>query len=84
MFVWSRRAGRKNAAFLEAAGFTQVPDESGRLRHVPPGDEERPAGHGNPFAGGRSRQRPPHTEADPAPFCGGDHRGCTDHPALNG
>ncbi|MFE5945285.1 hypothetical protein [Streptomyces sp. NPDC056480] len=55
LVLWGRRAHRRAAALLEAAGFTRVPDESGRLRHVPPGDEQRPAGHGNPFAGGGSR-----------------------------
>lgn len=36
MHLWSRRVARTNAAFLQAAGFTLVPDERGRLRHVPP------------------------------------------------
>ncbi|MFV6032719.1 hypothetical protein [Streptomyces sp. NPDC056264] len=55
LILWGRRANRRAAALLEAAGFTRVPDENGRLRHVPPGDEGRTAGHGNPFAGGGSR-----------------------------
>ncbi|MEU2077530.1 hypothetical protein [Streptomyces sp. NPDC013489] len=38
LHVWGRRTARKSAALLEAAGFTRVPDERGRLRHVPPDD----------------------------------------------
>ncbi|MGW1927778.1 hypothetical protein [Streptomyces sp. NPDC001919] len=48
--MWGRRTARKSAALLEAAGFTRVPDENGRLRHVPPGDGARP---GSGVAGGR-------------------------------
>ncbi|MFF3689697.1 hypothetical protein [Streptomyces sp. NPDC002187] len=45
-----RRYGAKYVARLQAAGFTQVTDRSGRLRYVPPGGQL--PGHGNPFAGG--------------------------------
>ncbi|MET9966022.1 hypothetical protein ABZZ80_08950 [Streptomyces sp. NPDC006356] len=48
--VVNRRYRAKYAALLQAAGFTQVTDQSGRLRYVPPGGQL--AGHGNPFAGG--------------------------------
>ncbi|MFB8404981.1 hypothetical protein [Streptomyces sp. NPDC055912] len=37
-----RRYPRTAAALLEAAGFTRVPDERGRLRYVPPADAARP------------------------------------------
>ncbi|MEV1066231.1 hypothetical protein [Streptomyces sp. NPDC050263] len=46
--VVGRRYRAKNAALLEAAGFTSVTDLAGRLRYVPPGG--RLPGHGNPFA----------------------------------
>ncbi|MFC9341012.1 hypothetical protein ACFT0G_10970 [Streptomyces sp. NPDC057020] len=42
LHVWGRRTARKSAALLEAAGFTRVPDESGRLRYVPPANAARP------------------------------------------
>ncbi|MFF2304448.1 hypothetical protein ACFVVP_18320 [Streptomyces sp. NPDC058128] len=42
LFLWSRRVKRTSAALLEAAGFTRVPDESGRLRYVPPANAARP------------------------------------------
>jgi hypothetical protein len=45
---YSRRRTARYAARLQAAGFTPVTDQVGRLRYVPPGG--RPPGHGNPFA----------------------------------
>ncbi|MFD5370225.1 hypothetical protein [Streptomyces sp. NPDC127103] len=42
LLLWGRRANRTAAALLEAAGFTRVPDERGRLRYVPPADAARP------------------------------------------
>ncbi|WP_344015783.1 hypothetical protein [Streptomyces thermospinosisporus] len=47
-FVVTRRRNAKFAARLQAAGFVQVTDETGRLRHLPPGGQL--PGHGNPFA----------------------------------
>lgn len=41
LYVWGMRVLRAGAIRLEAAGFTRVPDERGRLRYVPPGHEER-------------------------------------------
>lgn len=48
--VVNRRHRAKYAALLQAAGFTPVTDQSGRLRYVPPGGQF--PGHGNPLAGG--------------------------------
>ncbi|MEU2911495.1 hypothetical protein ACFYM3_05345 [Streptomyces massasporeus] len=48
--VVTRRRNAKFAARLQAAGFTPVQDENGRLRYLPPGAQ--PPGQGNPFAGG--------------------------------
>ncbi|WP_319194694.1 hypothetical protein [Streptomyces sp. AK04-3B] len=50
LLVYSRRYRTRNAARLEAAGFTPVTDRSGRLRYVPPGGQL--PGHGSPFASG--------------------------------
>lgn len=49
-FVVTRKRNAKFAARLQAAGFTPVQDENGRLRYLPPGAQ--PPGQGNPFAGG--------------------------------
>ncbi|MDJ1134428.1 hypothetical protein [Streptomyces iconiensis] len=46
----TRRHKARYSALLEAAGFTPVTDQGGRLRYVPP-DGQLP-GHGNPFAVG--------------------------------
>lgn len=46
----TRRRNAKFAARLQAAGFTPVREESGRLRYLPPGAQ--PPGQGNPFGGG--------------------------------
>ncbi|SMQ16663.1 hypothetical protein SAMN06272771_3036 [Streptomyces sp. Ag82_O1-12] len=46
----TRKRNAKFAARLQAAGFTPVQDETGRLRYLPPGAQ--PPGQGNPFAGG--------------------------------
>ncbi|MCH0542119.1 hypothetical protein I3F58_21655 [Streptomyces sp. MUM 203J] len=48
--VAGRRYRAKHVARLQAAGFTSVTDQSGRLRYIPPGGQL--PGHGNPFAGG--------------------------------
>ncbi|WP_327358567.1 hypothetical protein [Streptomyces sp. NBC_01304] len=48
-FVWTRKRNAKFAALLQSAGFTPVPDETGRVRLVPPGGQL--PGHGNPFGG---------------------------------
>lgn len=47
-FAVNRRHRDKHAALLEAAGFTQVTDQEGRTRYVPPNGQL--PGHGNPFA----------------------------------
>ncbi|MCT7357291.1 hypothetical protein N4P33_34895, partial [Streptomyces sp. 15-116A] len=47
-FVVTRRRNAKYAARLQAAGFTQLADETGRVRYLPPGGHL--PGHGNPFA----------------------------------
>lgn len=54
--AWSRRHNAQQAALLQAAGFTQVRDETGRLRYVPPGGQL--PGHGNPFGGGIQEGNP--------------------------
>ncbi|MGA5197838.1 hypothetical protein [Streptomyces exfoliatus] len=41
LLLWNRRVKRTGAIRLEAAGFTRMPDERGRLRYVPPGHDER-------------------------------------------
>ncbi|MFC0599804.1 hypothetical protein [Streptomyces palmae] len=46
----NRRNKARYAALLQAAGYTQVTDQSGRARYVPPGGQL--PGHGNPFATG--------------------------------
>ncbi|WP_162948221.1 hypothetical protein [Streptomyces europaeiscabiei] len=46
--VAGRRRHVKYTAQLQAAGFTPVTDQVGRLRYVPPGRQL--PGHGNPFA----------------------------------
>ncbi|MER5402950.1 hypothetical protein [Streptomyces sp. NPDC002599] len=48
--VVNRRYRAKYVARLQAAGFTPVTEQSGRLRYVPRGGQL--PGHGNPFAGG--------------------------------
>ncbi|MFD5711403.1 hypothetical protein ACFWHW_13565 [Streptomyces pharetrae] len=47
-FFFNRRRNAKFAARLQAAGFTPVTDENGRVRYLPPGGHL--PGHGNPFA----------------------------------
>ncbi|MEU9570383.1 hypothetical protein AB0D62_10915 [Streptomyces massasporeus] len=49
-FVVTRKRNAKFATRLQAAGFTPVHDENGRLRYLPPGAQL--PGQGNPFAGG--------------------------------
>jgi len=79
-FVVTRRRNATFAARLQAAGFVQVTDETGRLRYLPPGGQL--PGHGNPFAqqqpqyGGQqphfpqqesqSQQQPQYGQAQPA------------------
>ncbi|MFG2023021.1 hypothetical protein [Streptomyces sp. NPDC048825] len=48
-FVVTRKRNAKFAARLQAAGFTPVADETGRVRYLPPGAQL--PGHANPFAG---------------------------------
>lgn len=48
-FVVTRKRNAKFAARLQAAGFTPVADETGRVRYLPPGAQL--PGHGNPFGG---------------------------------
>lgn len=45
--IFNRRRNARYTAQLQAAGFTPVTDQGGRLRYVPGG---RLPGHGNPFA----------------------------------
>ncbi|MGA5524564.1 hypothetical protein [Streptomyces pseudogriseolus] len=49
-FVVTRKRHAKFAARLQAAGFTPVTDETGRVRYLPPGGQM--PGHGNPFGAG--------------------------------
>ncbi|MGW0140284.1 hypothetical protein [Streptomyces calvus] len=49
-FVVNRKRNATFAARLQAAGFAPVTDETGRVRHLPPGGLL--PGHGNPFADG--------------------------------
>ncbi|MEU4009389.1 hypothetical protein [Streptomyces pseudogriseolus] len=49
-FVVTRKRNAKFAARLQAAGFTPVTDETGRVRYLPPGGQM--PGHGNPFGAG--------------------------------
>jgi len=46
-FLWTRGRNARYAARLESAGLTQVRDETGRVRYLPPGG--RLPGHANPF-----------------------------------
>ncbi|MEU3363379.1 hypothetical protein [Streptomyces pseudogriseolus] len=46
-FVVTRKRNAKFAARLQAANFTPVTDETGRVRYLPPGGQM--PGHGNPF-----------------------------------
>ncbi|MET9763053.1 hypothetical protein ABZ016_29110 [Streptomyces sp. NPDC006372] len=46
----TRKRNAKFAARLQAAGFTPVREETGRLRYLPPGAQV--PGQGNPFGGG--------------------------------
>ncbi|MGC0331658.1 hypothetical protein RKD23_004648 [Streptomyces sp. SAI-170] len=72
--AYSRRDNARQAALLQAAGFTQVRDETGRLRYVPPGGQL--PGHGNPFAGGTAPGVPPQTPYAPGvsqPYAAGPH-----------
>ncbi|HZF93134.1 hypothetical protein [Streptomyces sp.] len=55
-FFFNRRRNAKFAARLQAAGFTPVTDESGRVRYLPPGGYL--PGHGNPFAQPYAPQQP--------------------------
>ncbi|GAA2621895.1 hypothetical protein [Streptomyces vastus] len=48
-FFVTRKRNAKFAARLQAAGFTPVTDETGRVRYLPPGSQL--PGHANPFAG---------------------------------
>lgn len=47
-FLWTRHRNAAYAARLRAAGLTQVRDEQGRTRYLPPGGQL--PGHANPFA----------------------------------
>lgn len=49
-FAVNRKRNAKFAARLQAAGFTQITDQTGRVRYLPPGGQL--PGHGNPFAAG--------------------------------
>lgn len=49
VFVVNRKRNVKYAARLQAAGFTPVTDETGRVRYLPPGAQL--PGQGNPFGG---------------------------------
>ncbi|MFJ8086400.1 hypothetical protein ACIQ6Y_38315 [Streptomyces sp. NPDC096205] len=72
--AYSRRDNARQAALLQAAGFTQVRDETGRLRYVPPGGQL--PGHGNPFAGGMPPGVPPQTPYAPGvsqPYAAGPY-----------
>lgn len=53
-FVVTRKRNAKFAARLQAAGFAQVADETGRVRYLPPGSQL--PGHANPFAGQQHMQ----------------------------
>ncbi|MEV5311743.1 hypothetical protein [Streptomyces sp. NPDC052610] len=64
-FVVNRRRNGKFAARLQAAGFTPVADESGRVRYLPPGGQL--PGHGNPFARQPYPQPQPYPQAPPQP-----------------
>ncbi|MER7492699.1 hypothetical protein ABT033_08635 [Streptomyces pharetrae] len=55
-FFFNRRRNAKFAARLQAAGFTPVTDENGRVRYLPPGGHL--PGHGNPFAQPYAPQQP--------------------------
>ncbi|MBQ0828980.1 hypothetical protein [Streptomyces tagetis] len=61
--VVTRKRNAKFGARLHASGFRPVPDETGRVRYLPPGP--RPAGQGNPFAGA-SGPGGPHGHQAPA------------------
>ncbi|MFJ7332801.1 hypothetical protein ACIQU3_30640 [Streptomyces sp. NPDC101110] len=62
--VVTRKRNAKFSGRLQAAGFTPVHDEDGRLRYLPPGAQL--PGQGNPFAGGGYAQPAPGPYAQPA------------------
>ncbi|MEW2613722.1 hypothetical protein AB0937_26720, partial [Streptomyces sp. NPDC047880] len=67
--VVTRKRNAKFSARLQAAGFTPVHDETGRLRYLPPGAQL--PGQGNPFAGGAYAQPAPGAhpgQPSPAPY----------------
>lgn len=71
-FVVTRKRNAKFAARLQAAGFTPVTDETGRVRYLPPGGQM--PGHGNPFGAGpygpygaQAQGAPPFPQQQPAP-----------------
>ncbi|MCM3297049.1 hypothetical protein ACWEPD_30955 [Streptomyces pseudogriseolus] len=71
-FVVTRKRNAKFAARLQAAGFTPVADETGRVRYLPPGGQM--PGHGNPFGAGpygpygaQAQGAPPFPQQQPAP-----------------
>ncbi|WP_128428834.1 hypothetical protein [Streptomyces cyaneus] len=73
-FAVNRKRNAKFAARLQAAGFTPITDEGGRVRYLPPGAQmtgqyagQMPgqmAGQGNPFAAG------PYGQQAPGPYPG--------------
>ncbi|GHB21423.1 hypothetical protein GCM10010377_08910 [Streptomyces viridiviolaceus] len=62
-FLVTRKRNAKFAARLQAAGYTPVADETGRVRYLAPGAQL--PGHGNPFGGGGAVAGPPY--GHPAP-----------------
>ncbi|MFH0518747.1 hypothetical protein ACHBTE_16445 [Streptomyces sp. M41] len=64
--VVTRKRNAKFAGRLQAAGFTPITDETGRVRYLPPGGHL--PGHGNPFAAGPYGGRAPAPAGAPGPY----------------
>ena len=70
-FAVTRKRNAKFAARLQAAGFTPITDQGGRVRYLPPGAQV--PGQHNPFASGPYGHQPPaapagHGQQPPAPY----------------
>lgn len=66
-FAVTRKRNAKFAARLQAAGFTPITDQGGRVRYLPPGAQmpgQVPGQH-NPFASGPYGNQPPAAPAAP-------------------
>ncbi|MEU6381482.1 hypothetical protein [Streptomyces sp. NPDC046909] len=65
-FLVNGKRNVKFAARLQAAGFTPVTDETGRVRYLPPGAQV--PGQANPFAAGPYGHQPPSPQQQPQAY----------------